>query len=134
MILFARELASKVSDRKIFVNSLHPGSFIGTGISLSSGDANLEMVKDVVKNYIPLWLYTLIRPYISMTPYNGALTSLYVATSPVILKDDIRGQFFDPIAKLSEIQGSVNDMKRQKDLWKLSELLLEERGFRIPPV
>jgi hypothetical protein len=69
-----------------------------------------------------------------MTPYDGALTSLYVATSPVILKDDIRGQFFDPIAKLSEIQEMVKDVKRQKDLWKLSEFLLEERGFKVPAI
>lgn len=83
---------------------------------------------------IALWLYEWLGPFISLSPYYGALTSLYVATSPDIQKNNIRGSYFDAIARISDVHEVAKDDQKQKDLWKLSEALLEERGFKIPSI
>jgi hypothetical protein len=96
--------------------------------------ANVELVRTVFSwvSVVAAWWYDLVKPWTRYTPYQGALTSLYVATSPDIRAQNLRGQFFIPIAKLSEVKGLATDIERQKDLWELSERLLRERGFEIP--
>ena len=80
------------------------------------------------------WIYDRVKVFTRLTPYSGALTSLYVATSPEIKEREVRGRYFQPIAKISEARGFAIDGQRQKDLWKLSESLLEERGFKVPKI
>ena len=92
------------------------------------------MVRKLVVSYVSIfgWFYDRFAHYISLTPYVGALTSLYVATSPEIRENDVRGRYYDAIAKLSDVHEYAKDEERQKDLWRLSESLLEERGFKVP--
>ena len=135
MILYTRELAGRVSDRPIYVNALNPGTVI-TGIVHSHFLSDVDMVRKLVVSYASIfgWFYDRLAPYISLTPYVGALTSLYVATSPEIRKNDVRGRYYDAIAKLSDVHEYAKDEQRQKDLWELSESLLEERGFKVPSI
>jgi len=80
------------------------------------------------------WWYDRLKPFALYTPYHGALTTLYVATSPEIREQGWKGRYFVPIAKLGNARGLAKDMKRQKDVWELSERLLQERGFEIPEI
>ena len=133
MILYARELADRVSGRAIYVNSLNPGT-VATGITYSGFLSDVDMVRRLFVSYASIfgWVYDQLAPYISLTPYGGALTSLYVATSPEIQKNNSRGRYYEAIAKISDVHEFAKDEQRQKDLWKLSESLLEERGFKVP--
>jgi hypothetical protein len=135
MILYTRELAGRVSDRPIYVNALNPGMVI-TGIVRSHFLSDVDMVRKLVVSYGSIfgWFYERLAPYINFTPYRGALTSLYVATSPEIRTRDMRGQYYDAIAKISDVHEYAKDETRQKDLWELSESLLEERGFKVPNI
>jgi hypothetical protein len=83
---------------------------------------------------IATWLYDRLIRFFMMTPYNGALTSLYAATSPNIRQENLRGKYFNPIAKVGEVQGFALDDQRAEALWNLSESLLKERGFEISKV
>lgn len=96
--------------------------------------ADIELVRTVFSwvSVVATWWYDLVKPLTRYTPYQGALTSLYVATSPDIREQNLRGRFFIPIAKLSQAKGLAKDIERQKDVWELSERLLQERGFEIP--
>ena len=135
MILYTRELAGRVSDRRIYVNALNPGTVM-TGIVRPCLRSDVDMVRNLVISYasIFVWFYDRLASYIILTPYVGALTSLYVAASPEIRKNDIRGQYYDAIAKISDVHEYAKDEMRQKDLWELSESLLEERGFKVPSI
>jgi len=94
------------------------------------------MPRDLFRSYssAATWVYDHVKVFTRLTPYQGCLTSLYAATSPEIKEKEIRGRFFQPIAKLGEAKGFAMDGQRQKDLCKLSESLLEERGFKIPKI
>ena len=94
------------------------------------------MVRSLFVSYASIfgWFYDQLAPYISLTPYGGALTSLYVATSPEIRNNNSRGRYYDAVAKISDVHEFAKDEQRQKDLWKLSESLLEERGFKVPSI
>jgi len=83
---------------------------------------------------VATWWYDRVKPFTRYSPYQGALTTLYLATSPDIRERDWRGRYFVPIAKLGNARGLAKDMKRQKDVWELSERLLQERGFEIPEI
>lgn len=133
MILYAQELASQLQHTPILVNSLHPGD-VDTGTSPAFHSTETEMVRNVFSWFSGLatWWYDRVKPFTRLTPYEGSLTTLYVATSPEIKKQDLRGRYFVPIAKLGEAKGLAKDSKRQKDVWDLSERLLRERGFEIP--
>jgi len=98
--------------------------------------AETEMIRNMLSWFssIVTWLYDHLKPFALYTPYDGALTTLYVATSPEIRERRWQGRYFVPIAKLGEARGLAKDMKRQSDVWELSERLLHERGFEMPEI
>jgi NAD(P)-dependent dehydrogenase (short-subunit alcohol dehydrogenase family) len=73
-ILFSRELTRRLNDDQVYVNSLHPG-VVATELSRYN---------------------TLLKPFFAMalSPANGALTSLYCATSPEIETNKYHGEYF----------------------------------------
>lgn len=68
----------------------------------------------------------------AMSPSNGALTSLYVATSPEIEEKNYRGQYFVPIAKLSECSNYGKNVELSEKLWEFSEKLIQEKLGHSP--
>jgi retinol dehydrogenase 12 len=104
-VLFANELARRVADRGITVNSVHPGD-VATGI-----------VRDnvVLNALIRLGQYWLLK-----TPVQGAMTSLHVATAPEL--DGVSGRYYSDSreAKQSPLAG---DRELATRLWDLSERL-----------
>jgi NAD(P)-dependent dehydrogenase (short-subunit alcohol dehydrogenase family) len=89
-ILHARSLAARMADRRVYVNSVHPGA-VNTELTRNFGTqygAVVQRVLDVVEE----WLYLSVE--------DGALTQLFVATSPQIELRDLRGRYFVPLGKV----------------------------------
>jgi len=108
-ILFANELAHRLSGTGVTSNSLHPG-FVSTGF----GDNSSGMVKAIL---------ALLKRVGSITPEKGAETTLYLASSSEV--KGVTGQFFD-LKKPKRANPIAYDESAQKRLWNLSEKLVAQ--------
>ncbi|KAG0268476.1 hypothetical protein BGZ95_002442 [Linnemannia exigua] len=115
-VLFGKALARRLADTQVYVNIVHPG-FV---------DTELVRHNKVLFGAVLLRILETITALMAMSPEVGALTQLYVATSPEIVNKDIRGRYFVPIA--NEIQPSPFSLDEalQEKLWAFSEKLVEE--------
>jgi len=123
-ILFTRELSRRTAGRKIFPNTLHPG-----GVNT---DVNRHLF-----GRLPGWLNSIVTPLSGLWLYSaaqGALTQLYLATSPEVEETDTRGQFYVPIAKKSSPLAAALDDVLALKLWDFSVSLLKEKvpDFEVP--
>lgn len=86
-ILFGRALARRLANERVYVNIAHPG-LVKTELMGHANEAKslATMFFDIMTNTV------------AMTPERGALTQLFLATSPEIVNKDIRGRYFAPIA------------------------------------
>lgn len=66
-----------------------------------------------------------------VSPLAGALTQLYVATSPDIEVQDIRAEYFTPIGNRDQASVLATSPELCEKLWKLSEDVLKEKGFLV---
>lgn len=98
----------------MYVNIVHPG-YVATEWARQDSFGNF-MTK----------IFETLSKVVAMTPEVGALTQLYVATSPEIVSKNIRGRYFIPIA--NEIQTSAygQDEQLQEKLWSFTEELVRE--------
>lgn len=107
-VLFTKELARRYPN--ICSHCLHPG-VVSTEIAQ--------------KNAKRLWgiIWTIFSP-IMLSPAKGAKTSIYLATSPEVLK--MNGKYFD---KQKEIAPSpiANDVDLAAKLWEVSEQLVNQQ-------
>jgi NAD(P)-dependent dehydrogenase (short-subunit alcohol dehydrogenase family) len=132
-VLFTQKLASILSNGQVYVNSVNPGDVATGNFFLFT---HLDMIRKLVFSYsrILAWFFDRIATLFIFTPYKGALTSLYVATSSKIPKENIRGKYFNPIAKIGDVHQFAKDDIRREALWKLSESLLQEKGHILPKI
>ncbi len=105
-ILFTKELARRLPPRPISTNCLHPG-VVGTQIGNKGGMAGL--------------VWSAIKPFI-ISPEDGAVNSLYVATSPQI--EGVSGAFFVK-QKQARPNPLADDQGIAARLWSESEKLVE---------
>lgn len=63
----------------------------------------------------------------AISPQQGALTSLYVATSSDIESKNFRGEYFVPTAKLDTPSEFARNEQLLEKLWDFSEKLLQEK-------
>jgi NAD(P)-dependent dehydrogenase (short-subunit alcohol dehydrogenase family) len=78
-VLFARELANRLKDHRIWSNSLHPGNI------------NTELNRGTVQSYP--WMKPLVGVFAALflvTPYKGAITPLYAATAKEVEEKNLR--------------------------------------------
>lgn len=94
MIMFTFELAEKLEDKNITVNSLHPGTFLGT-----------KMVTE--RGIDPLG-----------EPETGAEVEVYVATSSEL--EGVTGQYFDQKEE-AKANAQAYDKDARRKLWELSK-------------
>lgn len=116
-ILFANALARRLANEQIYVNSLHPG-IVDTGMSYHFYDHMADMMATIMTQFAK---FTLV------TPAQGALTQLYLATSPEVVNKDIRGRFFIPVAKELGLNSEALDVDLQEKLWEYSEKIVKEK-------
>lgn len=86
-ILMGRALARRLANERVYVNVAHPG-LVKTELM---GHAN------EIKSFSTKF-FDILTNTVAMMPETGALTQLYLATSPEIENKDIRGRYFAPIA------------------------------------
>jgi NAD(P)-dependent dehydrogenase (short-subunit alcohol dehydrogenase family) len=106
-ILFTYELSRRIKSNKILVNALHPG-VVAT-----------NMLADYFR--IPRILKYILR-LISLSPVDGAKTSLYLATSAEVV--DITGKYFVNKQIRASSQQSYNQSVAKR-LWDISAQFTE---------
>jgi len=113
---FGLALARRLANEQVFVNIAHPGV-----VSTEMTHKDNGVWKGIGKVFFDLTIR-----FLSLSVDQGALTQLYLATSPEIQNKDIRGRYFIPIA--NEIQPSeyARDEKLQEKLWAFSEDLVRK--------
>ncbi|KAI8802827.1 hypothetical protein BJ742DRAFT_831567 [Cladochytrium replicatum] len=121
-ILFTKSLAEKFEGKPVWVNAVHPGG------------VNTELVRGPYALMESSWfgwplvaLGKLIVPLVALTPQQGALTTLYTVTSPDVEKNDYRGKYFVPFAKLAAPKALAEDKELRDKLWAFSEKLVAEK-------
>lgn len=107
-IYFTYHLSEKLKKTPITINSLHPG-VVNTDIANNSKSLFYRTIASLIK-------------YFGLSPKEGAQTSIYLATNPLL--SNITGLYFSkckPI-KTSEIS---YDVVVAADLWKKSKKILQ---------
>lgn len=105
-ILFTRELARRLANTGVTANCLHPG-FVATRF----GDANGALIRIGI---------ALAKRLFAISPEQGALTSVHVATSPEVA--GITGKYFDKCA-LATPSPAAGDDAAARRLWQESARL-----------
>jgi len=113
-ILFNGELARRMEGKGVFVNAVHPG-FVQTNLTRHVNDVYGQITDYFVK---------LILPLVALNSEEGAITQLYVATSPEIEEKKINGKYFVPMARMRDVSSYGSNTTAQKELWDYTEQLL----------
>ena len=66
-----------------------------------------------------------------LTPDDGALTSLYCATSPEIEEKKLRGKYFIPFGVESSPSNNAKNEELAKKLWQFTDDLVNEKMKNI---
>ena len=106
-VLFTRELAQRWDGSGITVNAVHPG-FVGSNFAREGDMGRLVSIGMVLS-----------KP-ISLSPQKGAVTSVYVASSPDV--DGITGQYFAKCQLVVPAAPALDATNAQR-LWEISEKL-----------
>ncbi|KAG0335921.1 Retinol dehydrogenase 14, partial [Podila humilis] len=116
-ILFANALQRRLLNDRIYVNSLHPG-VVDTGMAHNFHNHMSDILSQVMRR---------VSKFMLVTKDQGALTQLYLATSPEVENMNIRGRFFIPVAKELALNTKAQDVMIQEELWKFSEDVAKEK-------
>ncbi|OAQ32837.1 NAD(P)-binding protein [Linnemannia elongata AG-77] len=116
-VLFGKALARRLANEKVWVNIAHPG-IVKTNLSKSTKDSMGESLGKLID---------VVSSVTAMTPEKGALTQLYLATSPEVENKDIRGRYFIPTANEIQPTAESRDEELQERLWTFSENLAREK-------
>lgn len=115
-VLFSKALDRRLAGKKVYSNSCNPGG-IKTNLQVH---AKKDM-SEFGGQFFDQFLDTLGLPL-----KRGALTQLYLATSPDVEKQEIRGRFYQPQA-LQRGEPMLSDNEElQEKLWAVSERLVAE--------
>ncbi|KAF9921517.1 Short-chain dehydrogenase/reductase 2b [Linnemannia zychae] len=116
-LFFGQELARRLANEKVYVNIVHPG-YIATGLNRHA-EESMGAVSGRLSN--------MAECMFAIKPSQGALTQLYVATSPEIERENIRGKYFMPIANEIRPNPISKNLEIQTRLWEVSEQLMREK-------
>ncbi|CAJ0634031.1 16564_t:CDS:2 [Entrophospora sp. SA101] len=114
-ILFTVELNKRLEGKQVYANTLHPGAI------------KTELTRGLVDNW-GIWLVPFIKlaGLVKLTPDDGALTSLYCATSPEIEEKKFRGKYFIPfgVESTDTLKDYAKDEELAKKLWEFTDDLI----------
>jgi retinol dehydrogenase 12 len=111
-ILFTFELAKRLEGTNVTANTLHPG-FVNTNFLRSFNDARADGTKKAMLG----WLFSTISGVISLSPEEGARTSIYLASSPEV--EGVSGKYFVKEKAVASSPQS-RDLEAAERLWRLS--------------
>lgn len=115
-VLFARALDRRVRAKGIYSNSCHPGG-IGTNLVVHVKESMWQRMGDSITTLVDS-----VSKSLMLTPPQGAVTQLFLATATEVESKDIHGQFYRPQAMPYALPGSVSE-DLEEHLWKISEQL-----------
>jgi NAD(P)-dependent dehydrogenase (short-subunit alcohol dehydrogenase family) len=117
-VLFTRGLQRRVSEN-VYVNCCHPGQ-IGTGLNRHVAAPGTGMQGMAIRLAMRLF---------DEPASVGALTQLYLATSPEVEKKEIKGEFFYPVAlkAMDKINRIALDDDMVEKLWRWTEEVVKEK-------
>ncbi|RIB18117.1 hypothetical protein C2G38_2016562 [Gigaspora rosea] len=105
-ILFTDELNRRyLEGEQVYSNSINPGL------------ANTSLLRRTAESYISS----------SISPEDGAITTLYCATSPEIEEKNYRGRYFVPFGIEGKKSSYAEDDDLAKRLWEFTENLINEK-------
>ena len=84
----------------------------------------------MIRNVTDIQTITVVNKLASLeriTPDDGALTSLYCATSPEIEEKNLRGKYFIPYGVESSPNDYAKDEELAKKLWQFTDDLVNEK-------
>jgi len=116
IILFAKALARRVASERVYVNIVYPGV-----VTPSEPIGDEGVFRGPIK-----WTLNLMYKINGCSPKEGALTQLYVATSPEIVNKDIRGRYFIPGSNEIQPSKTAKDEGLQERLWEYSECMVRK--------
>lgn len=116
-VLFASALDRRLAGKKVYSNSCHPGG-IKTNLA-----RHLEVDMRKTGGERMVEFFDTFTNYVSMMPNQGAVTQLYLSSSPDIESKEIRGKYYYPQARLMDPPKFATEAAEQ-ELWKLSEELV----------
>jgi NAD(P)-dependent dehydrogenase (short-subunit alcohol dehydrogenase family) len=112
-ILFARELARRLTGTGVTSNALHPG-FVASNFGRENSGA-LALVMPLLH-------------FLAISEEEGAKTSIYLATSPDVAGTS--GKYFKKCREATPSQAAQNDADAAR-LWEVSESLLQRIGISM---
>ncbi|KAF8922129.1 short chain dehydrogenase [Mucidula mucida] len=115
-MLFTNELQKRLEGTGIYCLSVHPG-FVNTGLS-----RGMVQSWPLIKHFLGL------ARLVFYTPTQGALTSLYAATSPEIEEKDLKAAYLGPIARIAVKEAYAEDEGLAEDFWNLCEQLVAAKS------
>ncbi|KAI0066555.1 NAD-P-binding protein [Artomyces pyxidatus] len=112
-ILFTRELQRRLDEdgAPISVIALHPGIVATEGA-----------------HTVSTWWMRIGQSMVSLTPLEGAFTTLFAATSAQVAAErgKFKGQYLMPYGKLQPLKGKARDAKLAQTLWATTEKVVED--------
>ena len=112
-VLFTRELARRVKDRRITVNCCHPGA-VATNIGIDRETGFGKTVTGMLKPFF-------------LTPEEGARTAVFLATDESVSK--VTGGYFYK-CRIAKSSRRSKDAELARRLYEFSEELIDEKGRR----
>lgn len=126
-LLFGMKLANHLRDQRcpnIFVNVGDPGVIFGTGVH--------QQIEGTYSFWVRL-LAAVLNWCIGMTVQEGALTLLFLGTSPIVKEERINGQFYRPFGDLiprEKYPKRASDALAEK-LWDWTEKFVSAREMEL---
>lgn len=120
-ILFSAELDKRLNGSGVTSNSLHPGG-ITSGLQRYIVDAysgTEESLFRTVLSRVHALSSAIASLCVLMTPEDGALTQLYVASAPELA--GVSGKYFVPVTRTSTPSHHVLNETLREKLWDWSE-------------
>lgn len=113
-ILFARELATRLMNTGVTVNSLHPGI------------VQTELGRHMNSVFRPIYRFFL-QPFYK-TPFEGAQTQIRLAVDPAL--EGVTGKYFNNLEEEEPSAAAQND-ETAAWLWDKSEQMINEKFMQI---
>ena len=117
-LLFTRELARRLQGSGVTANAVHPGP-VRSGFGM---DGDLRGIEGLGNR--------LIRG-LEISAEAGARTSIFLASAPELAE---RSGGYYARSKPGHMSRQARSAESAERLWRVSEELLEEAGFPVPPV